>query len=497
MSSPISSTAAAGGLGAYTAAEYASAAFAGSFLLWLGECGYVLDPPPGLGRTRCQLWPHLSTIVQALVAHRLVVVLKARQVGVSWLLAAYALWTAAYRPGAVVLMLSRGQDEAATLLAKARYVWSQLPDADRPALGANNAGRLEFPRMSSRIAALPATQAAGRSEAATLVIQDEADWHEYLAENYAAIKPTIDAGGQLIQVSTVNKATMGSLFKGLFRGAPGNGYEAVFVPWYARPGRDQAWYDRMRANVPREAGMTPDLYMEQEYPGSAAEALAPSQALAFFQREALSALLADCAAPVEQQQGGLISLWRPPVVAGRYVIGADIAWGEKSAYSCAVVMDYNTGAQVAELYGRPPLDEAASALVALARRYNNAYLGIECNGEGAKVVAKCDELGYGHRMYARIQTPKHSELGWLTDGRTRPVMLADLEEAVRLRQVVPRCQAGLEEFYSFIRQDGGRPSHAQGSYDDHVMAWAIAWQMRQVAQFATGGARPTPLRASW
>ena len=467
-----------------------------SFPHFLEYFVYVNDP--GTGLVKFEPWPHLVALARTLQENRLVVILKARQVGVSWLLAAYALWVALTRERAVVLMLSRGEEEAKALLGKVREIHAQLPSAFTDRLSVDSTMQLSGAKRGFKIQALPATKDAGRSETATLVIQDEADYHEYLAENYAAVKPTIDAGGQLVQASTSNKRKMDTLFKGLLRGAPANGFAKVFLPWTVRPGRDQAWYEAVRANVPPGTDLPPDLYMEQEYPSNEQEALSPSKALAFFDPLATTSMLDDCMEPRETRQG-LVRIWRKPVVAGRYIGFGDVAWGQKGAYSCFVLADYATGEQVAEIYGRPALDEGAKLIYDLCVEYNRAWCGIEANGEGKKVVEKLVELGYGDRMYHRVPdwraTP--DKRGWITGPSTRPPMLADLEEAVRLRRVIPRCREGVGEFMSFIRDEHQRPVHAEGCYDDHVMAWAGLWAIRPSARFSTfqtGRERKTPVR---
>ena len=453
------------------------------FNLWLPFVK-LLEPPPGGGIIPFQPWSHLVQLAQELQDHRLLALVKARQIGVSWLLASYALWTALYHTGAVVLLLSRGELEAGDLLDKCRFIWGQLPPDLQRRPGTSSASEMNFPSEHSKIVALPSTEEAGRSETATLVIQDEADHHEHLAANFAAVKPTVDAGGQLVLASTADKRKVNSLFKGLYRGAPANGFKALFYGWQARPGRDEAWYEATRKAVPSTAGMSPELYMEQEYPSTAEEALAPSQAVAFFQRGALVSMLADCKDPVEMTRGGLVLGWRKPVVAGRYIAHGDCAWGEKGSYSCLVVADWQTGEQVAEVYGRPTPDEAALENVKLCRLYNEAYVGIEENGEGKVIVKKMHELGYGSRMYCRTPDhPLHGERSWLTDPGTRPVMLAELEEAVRMRLIVPRCRDAISEMMQFIRTEGGRPQAAEGAYADHVMAWAGLWQVRKRASF--------------
>ena len=44
---------------------------------------------------------------------------------------------------------------------------------------------------------------------------------------------------------------------------------------------------------------------------------------------------------------------------------------------------------------------------------------------------------------------------------------------------------------SFIRNEAGRPQASKGGYDDRVMAYAIAWQMRKFANFGSRRLRGT------
>lgn len=447
-----------------------------------------------------QKWPHLIQGANLLTTSLLIVALKARQIGWSWLVAAYVVWYASYHSAALIFLFSRGEYEAKQLLAKCKTVYRNLPDTLRVPL-VNGQGKegtdleIEF-RNGSRIHAFASTRDTGRSETASIVVYDEADFHEWLDANYAATKPTVDAGGQMIMLSTANKRTMLSLFKGLFRGAPGNGWAKVFFGWQARPGRDQAWYERTKASVPSTEGMSPELYMEQEYPGIEEEALAPSRALAYFDGQALTDMLGDCQEPREVLRG-LVSIWRRPVVAGRYVLFADTAWGKTGSFSCAAVIDYASVEQVAELHGRPHPNDMAQEVYDLHILYNHAYMGLERAGEGQErdgeavvVVDKvlellklCGSKCNDKMFYADYNAPKPSKVGWQTDGKTRPLMLGELAEAVRNRQMIIRSRAGVGELMTFIRNDKGRPQATEGAYDDRVMTYAGLWQMRKYAKF--------------
>ena len=467
-------------------------AAARSFSVFLERYVYVLDPPPGRGNTKYEPWPHLSDLSEVLGAENLLIVLKARQVGVSWLLAAYACWTALFRKGANVLVLSKGEHEAQEFLGKCKHVLDHLPGWLTPRRDVDSRSQMTFPDLQSKITALAATEHAGRSETATLVIQDEADFHEYLEANYGAFGPTIDAGGQLVMVSTSDKTKATSFFKRMYRDAPGNGFAKRFMPWTVRPGRDEAW--RVGVSLRYE-----DYQLEGEYPATEEEALRPPQIRMYFNADAVSSMSEDIIDPRETQKGGAVRIWKKPVVAGRYVAGGDFAWGEQGAYDVLMVFDWQTGEQVAEVYGRLDDDEMAQESVNLLTEYNRAWFAGERNGEGRHVIDKMVDLGYGDRMYHTADDWRENEQhrGWLTSPQTRPVLLREYEEAVRNRSVVLRCREAVSEHSTFIRNDKGRPQAQEGAHDDHVMCSAIGWQARKSARFIDRSMKPIRIERAW
>ena len=126
----------------------------------------ILEPPPGRGIIAFERWPHLVEVCQTLEETKLLVWLKSRQTGASWLLAAYALWRVLYSEGAMVLLLSQGEEEAKRLLSKSRLILEQLPDELKVPIGVDSRQELEFPTMHSSMLALPSTEKAGRSSTA-------------------------------------------------------------------------------------------------------------------------------------------------------------------------------------------------------------------------------------------------------------------------------------------------------------------------------------------
>ncbi len=418
--------------------------------------------------------------------HLLLVILKSRQLGFSWILAAYALWTAQFKPAANVLMLSQGALESVVLLAKSRTIWENLPKYLQIPVGRDNDNTMEFPSEKSKITALPSTEKAGRSETATLVIQDEAEHHEYLDLNYAAIKPTIDAGGQFIQCSTVLKKRPASLFKEIFRNAPKNGFRALFYGWMCRPGRDKKWYNKRKSEAPTTAGMSPELYMEQEYPATAEEALRPSRVMAAFDQDALDDMQNDVKRPVETRHG-VVNIYQRPRVGHRYAAASDTSHGVGKDYSVTVILDITGDAAyvVADVMSRDLEPELfAFYSVQLLKDYENPIWAIEDNEWGILTIKKAQDLRYP-RLYE--QRNKDGDLtgkvGHHTGGSNRSNVWGGLTEVVRDRAFIVPSSQGLAQFETCIRnsEKDGRIEGMVGTNDDYPMACAIAWHVRDEA----------------
>src|SRR6516164_2549196 len=82
---------------------------------FLDTYGYLYDATSREWGRFC-LWHSQFLTLQSVVDHRLVVILKARQLGLTWLVLGYALWLMIFRAAATVLLFSRRDDEAIDLL---------------------------------------------------------------------------------------------------------------------------------------------------------------------------------------------------------------------------------------------------------------------------------------------------------------------------------------------------------------------------------------------
>ena len=437
----------------------------------------ILEPQPGRGTISFERWPHLTEVCRILETKKLLVWLKSRQTGASWMLAAYALWMAMYKQGSVVLLLSQGEDEAKKLLAKCRFVYENLDPHMQATLGTDSRQELYFPDTGSSISALPSTEKAGRSSTASLVIMDEADFHEHLDSNYAAVKPTIDdVGGQLVLVSTSNAMRMNTLFKSTYKEVPYNGFTRVFYGWNVRPDRDNAWYEARRAEYADKS------LFEKEYPASDEEALAPPRTIAAFDHDTLKLMQEDVRTPVINMPTGTVvaNIYQDFHPGKTYAAASDTSRGTGQDDAITVVLDTKTGYVVADIQNNliPP-DQLAIASMALLARYHHPIWAIEDNDAGILTIAAAQAARYPSLYYRESE-----KAGWHTDERNRWLLWGELIEAVNSRLITVPSQAGLSQFYSVIRnpEKDGRIEGARGAHDDYPMAVGIAWQMRRYAR---------------
>lgn len=318
-----------------------------SFVDFLTYCKVRSDDPLNPTVTAWEPWPYLTVRAEAWAAGRSEVVLKARQLGYTWLLAAYLAWCA--RKGWSCGVVSKGQDESRAVLERVRFIEANLPvwlRADIPP----NSDRAVFRDTGGDIRAFPSTSDAGVSHTFQVVAFDEFAFHPHGSENYAAIAPTTSAGGQMLIMSTAEPSLGPSgIFHDLYWAskAGATGYGAHFEPWHARPARDDAWLKRERA---RFTGLPEEF--DAYYPDSDTAAFVARSGLVFPQFStmrhvrAAPQLLSDCV---------------------RVVAGVDFGGGDPTAVVVLGLDKRHHVHQYAEFYKRGAV--ATDEIIAFLRPY--------------------------------------------------------------------------------------------------------------------------------
>jgi len=236
------------------------------------------------------LWPKQKEALEAFDKHKLTIVLKARQLGLSWLALAFAVHGLVFQPGYSVVALSKREDEAKELVRRVKLILEHLPpfiirkkDKNLPEnyTGPTWDGTTTYVAVYHPESKVPAmftsftsSPDSARSFTASLVILDEWAFQMYAQEIWAAAYPVINrpTGGKVIGIST---ARIGGFFEDVWRLAMKgkNNFHPVFLPWFSDPRRTQEWYEATKAALPAS-------YL-QEYPATPDEAFSSGSATAF------------------------------------------------------------------------------------------------------------------------------------------------------------------------------------------------------------------------
>ncbi len=454
-----------------------------------------------------QEWEYLNDLLTILLTYYDIVILKARQLGISWLVSGYALWKTLYRDSAKCLLMSGNESKAWDLVSKARFMWGKLPEVVRLPLGHDTKAWIDFVGNNSTILALPSTQGAGRGTDATIVIRDELAEHPYGKENFTAVSPAIDSGGQLIDLSTINKLDVESHFTervrralvgatrhdfpsglSLYTGGE-SGAALVFLPWTLRPVRQEGMSIEEWFELKVKPKYTP-LEVEQEYPASIEQALRPSETRSFFDVKVTEQMMLDVSPPITTSEintyDGIIRVYKLPIAGRRYVVATDPSDGKDDPF-VTIVLDPNTGECVCSAMAKRPADDVGRIHDYLTRTYNNAYNIGEVNAfAGGKFQQTINDLETPNQAPRRtpdgkIITEKGGgyRKGWYTTPQHRDLMLDGLEEAVRRRLIIIHDREAVNELRAFVRPEGEKARASQGEHDDWVMCMALAWQLQK------------------
>jgi hypothetical protein len=449
------------------------------------ECWWITHPIHG--KVLFNLRPEQIETLGVYMTEKMVVVLKARQIGWSTLTTAYAFWAAFFHPDRKVIFISRRENEAKDLLAMAKYGFDRMPDWLRrrgPQLVQDNLRRMPFDNgsviISDSVAADPA-----RGQTAWLVVMDEAASIPSPEDAWASIEPTTDIGGRAIILSTAKGS--GDWFHAMWNRAndPRTRFRPLFYSWRVVPERDDPWYEA------KSFEMEP-WQLHQEYPDNPEEAFLRSGNM-FFDIDVLRSITTKVPEigdvddyKFTPSEAGRLRLFEPSQgeKKSNYVIGADVAEGLPGGdYTSAHVINARTGVVAAHWHGHIEADEFGDVLYELGRYYGEALIAVENASHGSSTLHRLRQLGYPNIFVSRTMGQRFDKqterLGWLTNKATKPRMMDELARALRYPEdggVTLYCVETLKELLGYVRDTEDGKLHGS-PHDDRVVSLAIANQM--------------------
>lgn len=436
---------------------------------------------PGRGKILFKLFPFQEKVLYLFKDNKYVITNKSRQLGISTLVAAYALWLMLFHRDKNVLALATTQTTARNLVRKVQYMYNSLPKWLMLPYDENNKLSLVL-KNGSRIRAASSNSDASRSEAVSLLVIDEAAFIDNIDETFTAAQQTLATGGQCLAISTPNG--VGNWFHRTWSKAQTkeNSFLPVKLDWKVHPERDQTWRDQQ------------DLDLGLKMAAQECDADFMSSGNTVFNSEDMTFYEAtQIVEPMEKRgyEGGLW-IWQTPDYAKNYMVVADVARGDSSDYSTFHILDLENAEQVGEFRGKLSPKDFGNLLVGISSEYNDALLVVENANVGWATIEQVLEREYKNLFYSSTSQNETTESylrkyerdkltpGFTTSLKTRPLLVAKMMEYVKERSVDIKSKRLLEEMRVFTWKNG-KPEASQGYNDDLVMAFAIGLYVRDTA----------------
>ena len=441
-----------------------------------------------------------------------IIILKARQQGLSTHVGGYLYFNVSQRKACKALVVTHHSDSTRALFDMTKRYHDNCPELLKPHTKYSSRRELTFDVLdSSYVVATAGGESLGRGETLTHVHASElAFWQKSTAlENWNGMTQAVPnkPNTAIFVESTANGVS--GIFYDLWRGAVNgeNGFVPVFIPWFL----DSDY----RETVPENFEITPeeetiaakydldhaqlmfrrrkiaqngiDLF-HQEYPAEPDQSFLTS-GRPVFNPDSLQQRISVAQDPKKrlalegdewlENIRGELTLFRTLDEGEQYTIGADVAMGVRGGdYSVAQVLD-SKKRQVATYRAQVHPDYFATVLYKLGELFNMAFIIVENNSHG---ILTCTRLGkdmaYPH-FFTEVQIDKLTEketlkLGFTTTSKSKPLIIDELRASVRDGTIELNDKVTIREMLTYIvTQSGGMEAEA-GCFDDCVMSLALA-----------------------
>ena len=435
------------------------------------------------GLIRFDTYPFQDDLLRNFENHRYNIVLKARQMGISTIVASYIVWLVLFHKHKNILVIATQLKTATNLVRKVKEMVKNLPDWMQIAsMTVDNRTSFELSN-GSVVKASSTSEDAGRSEALSLLVIDEAAHVEGLDDLWTGLYPTISTGGRCIALSTPNG--VGNWFHETYiNSIEGvNMFVPTNLPWDEHPDRDQEWFENETKNMSKRK-------IAQEY-----ECNFNASGETVIHPDDIMRIEKICCEPkYKTGYDRNYWIWEEYKPEKKYLLVADVARGDGADFSVYHIINITDMEVVAEYKGKPNIDDFSTILYTAGHEYGNCLLVVENNNIGYSVLEKLIDLDYPNLYYSVKGTHEYLDqvqaignnsaiAGFTTSMKTRPLIIAKLEEFVRNN--ILKIQSGrlLNELKTFIWRNG-KPQAMKGYNDDLVMAMAIACWVRDTAIIA-------------
>ena len=408
------------------------------------------------------LYPYQKKMFKHFNENRFSIVLACRQSGKSISSVVYILWYAVFHPEKTIAILANKGAVAREMLSRITLALENLPFFLQPGTKALNKGSLEFSN-NSKILAAATSGSSIRGLSINLLFLDEFAFIDDDARFYTSTYPVVSAGKdtQIIICSTANG--IGNVYHKLWEGASQgtNEFKPFRIDWWDVPGRNKKWQKETIAN-------TSELQFEQEFGntfhGRGNTLIDANHLLAQKSQEPIT--IKENAWVYEDAQEG-----------HEYIMTVDVAKGRGQDYSTFTIIDVSTNPfkQVATFRDNnisPML--MPDIIYKYAKSYNNAYVIIESNDQGAVV---CNGLYYDleyENMFVESSV-KANAIGATMTRRVKRIGCSTIKDLVEQKKLEIVDSNTIIEMSTFVSRGNSFMAIAP-NHDDLMMNLVLfAW----------------------
>ena len=441
---------------------------------------YVKISHPMKGLIPFKLYDFQDNLISDFNNNRFNVILKARQLGISTVTAAYICWMMNFHRDKNILVIATKFGTATNLVKKVKAMQKHLPDWLAIAnITIDNRASFELSN-GSQIKASSTSGDAGRSEALSLLVIDEAAHVEGLDELWTGLYHTLSTGGRCIALSTPNG--VGNWFHQTCIDAQSNAndFYMTTLPWDVHPDRDKEWFENETKNMSRRQiaqelecnfNMSGETVFHPDDMGRIEEALADPKYQTGFDRN--------------------FWIWEEYSPENTYLLAGDVARGDGRDFSAFHIFKVETMEIVAEYKGKPTPDIFSNIVQEAGKEYGNCMVAIENNTVGWTVLDKLQEREYPNLFYSYKSTHEYVDpliaensnntvVGFSMTSKTRPLVVAKFEEFIRNKMINIYSKRLYNEMKTFVWQNG-KPQAMKKYNDDLIMSCAIGCWVRDIA----------------
>lgn len=224
-----------------------------------------------------ELWQAQEYSLYSIIDHKYNIILKARQIGFTWLVLAYIMHDLVFNIGHSAMAISKTEEDGFELVRRfgvlATGACLAMLERMNIKIVCLNKSEVKVVRgaIASRFMCFPASSDAARSFTGNILFFDEFAFAKNAAALWTGAQATINRpnGGKVIILSTMLRGTK---YEEIWNDKE-NGFNRIFLGCFADPRRTLEWY--------RETERVQGKKILQEYPRTAEEALANLEGIFF------------------------------------------------------------------------------------------------------------------------------------------------------------------------------------------------------------------------